>query len=207
MHEEMRTLLNAYLDGELHGRGLTEMENHLATCETCQNELRELGFVSECLQADPAPEFIPSERFVAQLTLSLPRRSPLPHPPKTGILPWWLIPAGLLGAWFFVQTVFTLTNIVTAADISGLLGHTLNFLGSWQGSGQETMWFSTAASLFGGHVTAQPAFSLLNDVSIFGGDFLSGFIWQALIVLLYWAWLFIWWLRGNPQQMSVQNAS
>ena len=71
MHEDMRTLLNAYLDGELHGRRLDELETHLAACETCQEELREFSQVSEILHADHAVEAMPVERFVSQLTLRL----------------------------------------------------------------------------------------------------------------------------------------
>ena len=204
MHEEMRELLNAYLDGELHGRRLQEMETHLRACAACRNELRELRLVANLLQADPAPEFTSTERFVSQLTLSLPRRSLRDQPPKPDSLAWWLVPAGLLGAWVFVQTVFTLTDMVTAANVTGLLGHTA----SWLGSGQETIWFSATTSLFGGHVIgAQPMLSLLNNVSVFVANLLSGFLWQAAIVLIYWAWLFIWWLRGDRQPMKMRNAS
>jgi anti-sigma factor RsiW len=203
MHEDMHELLNAYLDGELHGWHLQEMETHLASCAACRNELRELRLVSDLLQANPAPEFTSTERFVSQLTLSLPRRSLRVQPPKPGSLAWWLVPAGLLGAWFFVQTVFTLTDVISAANITGLLGHAA----SWLGSGQETIWFSTATSLFAGQAAgAQPTLSLLNNVSVFGMNLLSGFLWQAVIVLLYWAWLFIWWLRGSPRPMKMRNA-
>ena len=34
MHEDMRTLLNGYLDGELHGARLQEMQRHLTMCES-----------------------------------------------------------------------------------------------------------------------------------------------------------------------------
>jgi anti-sigma factor RsiW len=203
MHEDMRTLLNAYLDGELHGWRLLELQTHLASCAACRNELRELRLVSDLLQAEPAPEFTPAERFVSQLTLSLPRRTLRDRPPKPGSLAWWLVPAGLLGAWFFVQTVFTLTNVVTAVNLTGLLGHAA----TWLGSGQESIWFSAATSLFGGQAVAQPTLSLLNNVSVFAANLLSGFLWQAVIVLLYWAWLFFWWLRGGPRPMKMQNAS
>ena len=204
MHEKMRTLLNAYLDGELHGQPLQELEHHLASCTDCQNELRELRLVSEILQADPSPKFTPAERFISQLTLSLPRNSPSVQAPKPGSLAWWLVPAGLLGAWFFVQTVFTLTDVVIAANITGLLGHTASWLGS---GGQETIWFSAATSMFGGLAASQPALSLVNNVSVFGGSQVSGFFWQAVIVLLYWAWLFAWWLRGRGQPLKALNAS
>jgi anti-sigma factor RsiW len=204
MHDEMQALLNAYLDGVLHGRRLREMETHLASCAACRNELEELRLVSDLLQADPAPEFIPTERFVSQLTLSLPRRTLRDRPPKPVTLAWWLIPAGLLGAWFFVQTVFTLTNVVTAANLTGLLG----FASNWLGSGQESVWFSTATSLFGKQVIGiLPALSTLNNVSVFAAGLLSGFLWQAVIVLLYWVWLFFWWLRRGQQPMKRQSAS
>ncbi len=204
MHEDMRTLLNAYLDGELHDRRLLEMQTHLASCEACRNELRELLLVSDLLQAAPAPEFTPAERFISQLNLSLPRRALRDQPPKPGSLAWWLVPAGLLGAWFFVQTVFALTNLVTAANMTGLLGHAAG----WLGGGQESIWFSAITGLFGGQaVEAQPTLSLLNSVNVFGANLLSGFLWQAVIVLLYWAWLFLWWLRRNPRPLKMRNAS
>ncbi len=203
MHEDMRTLLNAYLDGELHGWRLLEMQTHLASCAACRNELRELRLVSDLLQAAPAPEFIPAERFVSQLTLSLPRRALRDRPPKPGSLAWWLVPAGLIGAWFFVQTAFTLTDAVTAANLTGLLGHA----SSWLGGGQESIWLSAINSLLGGGASGSQTFSLLNNVSVFGGGLLSGFLWQAVIVLLYWAWLSIWWLRRGPRPMKMRNAS
>lgn len=205
MHEDMRTLVNAYLDGELHGWRLLEMQTHLASCAACRNELSELRLVSNLLQADPAPELPLAERFVSQLTLSLPRPVPLrDRHPKPGSLSGWLVPAGLFGAWFFVQTVFTLTNVITAANMTGLLGHA----DRWLGSGQESIWFSAVTSLFGGQaVGAQPTLFLLNNVSVFGANLLSGFLWQAVIVLLYWAWLSIWWLGRGLQSMKIQKVS
>jgi hypothetical protein len=220
MHEDMRTLLNSYLDGELSGWRLLDMQTHLASCAACRNELKELSLVSDLLQADFTPEFPPAERFVSQLTLSLPRPVPRPRtgtiplepglprrplrdpPPKPNALALWLLPAGLLGAWFFVQTVFTLTDVVTAAKMTGLLGQAA----SWLGGRQESIWFSTVTSLFGGQaVGAQPTLSLLNNVSVFTANLLSGFLWQAAIVMLYWVWLFLWWLRRGPRPMKMQN--
>jgi hypothetical protein len=203
MHEDMRTLLNAYLDGELHGTRLLEMKLHLASCESCRNELKELRLVSDLLKAAPAPEFMPVERFVSNLTLSLPRRTLRDLPPKPGSLAWWLVPAGLLAAWFFVQTVFTLTGVVSVADTTGLLGNAA----SWLGGGQETVWFAAVTSLFGGQAGgAQPTLSLLNELNVIGANLLNGFLWQALIVLLYWGWLFVWWLRRRPRPMKMGNA-
>jgi anti-sigma factor RsiW len=204
MHENMRPLLNAYLDGELVGRRLLEMEAHLGSCTACRDELNELKLVSDLLQADPAAEFIPTERFVSQLTMSLPRRSLHEQPVQPASLTWWLVPAGLLGAWFFVQTVFTLTGVVSTANLSGLLGHA----SSWLGGGQETIWFSTLTSLVGRQAAgAQSTLSLLNKASVFGVNLVGGFLWQAVIVLLYWGWLLYWWLRGSPLPVEMKKAS
>jgi anti-sigma factor RsiW len=203
MHEYMRTLLNAYLDGELNGTRLQEMELHLAGCEACQNELKELRLVSQLLQAAPAPEFTPAGRFASNLMLSLPRRTTRSLSAKPASLAWWLVPALLLGAWFFVQTVFTLTDAVTAAQISGLLGQAAR----WLSGGQETVWFAAITSLFGSQVApAQPALSLLNSLNVTGTNLLDGFLWQALIVLLYWGWLLVWWFIRRPRPMNMENA-
>ena len=93
MCEDMRALLNAYLDGELSGWRLLQVQNHLASCASCREELRELRTVSDLLHAAPAPEFVPAERFVANLTLNLPRRPITAHLKRGPTLAWWLAPA------------------------------------------------------------------------------------------------------------------
>jgi hypothetical protein len=204
MHEDMRTLLNAYLDGELHDTRLLEIQRHLSSCESCRNELIELRLVSDLLRADPPPEFMPAERFVSNLTLSLPRRNLQDLPQKSGSLAWWLVPAGLLGVWFFVQTVFALTDVVTAVGLTGMPGHIVN----WLGGGHQMVWFVAVASLFGGQSGGvQSTLSLLNGVNVLGANLLKGFLWQALIVMLYWGWLFAWWLLRRSQPMQMENAS
>ena len=145
MHEDMRALLNAYLDGELRGTRLMEMKVHLAGCEACRNELKELRLVSDLLQAAPDPEFIPAARFASNLALTLPRRNMHGLPPKPGSLAWWLVPAGILAAWYFFQTIFTLTGAFTAVQMTGLLGQAAR----WLSSGQETIWFAAVTGLFG----------------------------------------------------------
>lgn len=200
MHEKMRNLLNAYLDGELQGGRLQEMESHLGSCEDCQKELEELRMVSERLRADTALEMPSAERFVSNLTLNLPRRPQSNRPQKSFSLAWWLVPAGLLMAWVFIQTVYALTDVVTAANLAGLLGSASH----WLGSGQESFWLSTATNLFGGQILAQPAMPLLNNVSIAAASWIRGFIWEAVVVLLYWAWLGLLWLRQNPRQMRMK---
>ena len=198
MHEDMRALLNAYLDGELHGNRLVEIKQHLVSCESCRNELKELRHISELLQAAPDPEFMPAQRFASNLMLRLPRRTMHDLPPKPGSVAWWLVPTGIIAAWFFVQTVFTLTGALTAAQVTGLLGS----------GGQETVWFAAVTGLFGSQAGgAQPTLSLLNMLNVTGVNLLDGFLWQALIVLLYWGWLAVWWLRRRPRPMKMETAS
>jgi anti-sigma factor RsiW len=204
MHEDMRAMLNPYLDNELHGRRLLEFEFHLATCKSCQNELKELRLVSDLLKTAPEPEFMPADRFVSNLIMHLPRRDLYNPHSKPGSLAWWLIPAGLMGAWLFVQTAFSLTNLVMAVKATGMFGQAV----AWFGGSQQTLWFSAATSLFERPVGGvQSALSLLNGLNIFGVNLLEGFLWQALIVLLYWGWLFAWWLHRRSRTVQMENGS
>ncbi|MDI6769887.1 MAG: zf-HC2 domain-containing protein [Anaerolineales bacterium] len=214
MCENMPTLLNAYLDGELHGQRRLEVKKHLVSCAACRNDLQELRTVSDLLRAAPAPAFLPVERFVAQLilrlnaqdiALQLPRRALRDRSPKPDSWAGWLVPAGLLGVWFFLRTIFTLTTAISAADASGLLGQA----SAWFTGGQtQAAWFAAITSLFGGQMSAaqQSTLSLFNQVSVFGGDLFSGFLWQAVVVLLYWGWLAAWWFRHAPQPARVTTA-
>ncbi len=201
MHEDMRPLLNAYLDGELSGIRLLQMQTHLAGCATCRNELKELRRVSELLHAAPLPEARPVERFIANLTLNLPRRTVRELPPKPGSLWWWLVPAGVLAAWFFVRTTFAIVDVVTVAGSTGLLGQASAWL---NGAGQQSLWFSLVTWMSGGQAAAgESTFSLLNTLNNFGSDLFSGFLWQAAIVMAYWTWLGAWWLKRRPRPMKM----
>jgi len=203
MTEHASEWLNAYLDGELGGLRQRQVEQHLERCAACRAELEALRGLSALLrETPPAAEFTPTGRFVTNLMLSLPRRPDASQPRKAASLGWWLAPAGLLGAWFFLRTVLTLTGVFTAADATGLLGQAK----AWFTSSQpQAAWFVAITSLFGGQMSAaqQSTLSLFNQVSVFGGDLFSGFLWQAAIVLLYWVWLAAWWFRHAPRPMKI----
>jgi hypothetical protein len=203
MHDDMRTLLNAYLDGELQGTRLLEIKRHLAACESCRNELKELRHVSDLLQAAPSPEFMPADRFVSNLNLRLPRRSGRELPSKPGSLAWWLVPAGLMSAWFFVQAVFSLSGMLTTAQVTGLFGNAT----AWLGGGQQTAWFGAVTGMFGRDVVGSTAIlPLLNQISVVGMNLFIGFLWQVLIAFLYMAWMVAWWFYRRPQLMKMVNA-
>lgn len=198
MTEHASEWLNAYLDGELGGLRLRQVEQHLERCAACRAELEALRGLSALLrETPPAAEFTPTGRFVSNLTSSLPRRPDASQPRKAASPGWWLVPAGLLGAWFFLRTALTLTGVFTAADATGLLGQATSWLDSGQ---QQAVWFTALTGLFGGQMTGtqQSTLSLLNRVNIFGANLWNGFLWQAAIVLLYWVWLAGWWLSRRP---------
>ena len=183
MHNQLFPLLNAYLDGELHGTRLRDMERHLDSCAICQRELDDLRLVSDLVRAAPTPAFTSADRFAANLALILPRRPQQRQPSSAPSRAWWLVPVGLLGLWFFLQTVSALTNVVYAAEASGLLGQIAPSLSVGQ---TQTAWFAATSNLFGVQMNAgqQSTLSLLNQFSIFGAGWLQSLAWQMGLVLL-----------------------
>lgn len=51
--------LSAYLDGELAGEVLREIEDHIITCDACQTTLSELQQVRQLVQASLAAQSVP----------------------------------------------------------------------------------------------------------------------------------------------------
>ena len=199
MHEVLYPLLNAYLDGELHGTRLQQMETHLASCEICQVELKELRRVSQLLQATPLPEVRRVDRFVANLALNLPQQ-PISDPgKKQGFLLWWLIPMGLVFDWFFVRAVILLGDIISLSGTGGLLGG-VNAL--FNRSDLQPLWMTLLNVISGGQAANGQTVSLLNTLNGFASGFLSGFLWQAGIGLVYLGWLAVWWFRRRPQPVD-----
>jgi anti-sigma factor RsiW len=195
MSEHMTNWLGAYRDGELKGRQLHQVEEHLAECEACQSELDSLQGLSSLLQEVPAPQFIANERFVAQVNLQLPQRRVSKTTSRTIFdAGWWMIPAGLLMAWVFISTTTIVGDMVTAVNNLGLLD-------------------KTTASFVSSPVEATDWFSVLGQVGVLNGDSLqwaerSGsftrnvlpqFVWQVSIAILYLAWIAIWWARHMRQ--------
>ena len=195
MIEHVTELLGAYLDGELRGLRLHQVEEHLEKCKACQKELKVLRGLSTLLQETiPAEDFTSTERFISNLTLSLPRRpEAVPRRKPLEIL-WWLVPAGVLGAWVFLQTVITVSTLVSTADLTGLFGNAVAWL---QSGSQQSLWFSASMSLFGNHIhgNERTALDLLNGLSIFGSSLTMQLVWQAGIAMVYWVWLGLWWTR------------
>jgi hypothetical protein len=195
MSNHVTEWLNAYFDGELTGRRLHQVEDHLAECGDCQAELDALQSLSELLQAVPTPEFTSPERFASQVNLLLPNRPVAAAESKLFEIGWWMIPVGLLAAWAFITTAVLVGNMISAANNFGLLDHTI---ASWvSGSSESVYWTSTLGQ-----------FSLLEGNSLqwfeitegYSRNLLPQFIWQLGIALLYLIWITVWWTRHALRQ-------
>jgi hypothetical protein len=202
MIEHVTEWLSAYLDGELRGLRLRQVEVHLSECAACRSELIKLRNLSALLK-DTAPGeiFMPTERFVTNLTLNLPRRLEVRQRRSATEIVWWLVPVAVLGAWIFTQTVLTVSTLVSTANLTGLFGNAAAWL---QSGPQHAEWFSATLSLFGNNLSgnARTLLDVLDDLSIFRLSFTAQLAWQAGIGLLYWIWLAVWWSRrramANP---------
>src|SRR5678815_4630404 len=124
MSNHVTEWLNAYLDGELKGNRLQHVQEHLAECTTCQDELDTLQSLSGLLQTVPAPEFPSPERFVTQVNLLLPQKRITTPGTRLFEVGWWLIPVGLLAVWVFISTAALLGDAMSAAKNFGLLDST-----------------------------------------------------------------------------------
>jgi anti-sigma factor RsiW len=89
MTEHVKQWLNAYLDGELRGARMGQVESHLTECAECRAELDDLrGLFTLLRETSPAGEFISTERFVSNLTLSLPRQPEHSQPRRVLEIGW-----------------------------------------------------------------------------------------------------------------------
>jgi len=208
MTEHVTTWLGAYHDGELRGLRLRQVEAHLAQCATCRAELERLRALAALLQESPAAENLtPPERFVAQVGLRLPRR---PEQPAAAVwqraleIGWQLAPLGLLGAWTFIQAVFTMAGAVLVALRMGLGGDVVAELlpASQQGPPLSEILSLSDASLGDvGRIVLQ----LLSLREPLGWGITLNLVSLVVIGLLYWSWLASWWARRQHSQRHVQQ--
>jgi predicted anti-sigma-YlaC factor YlaD len=200
MSNHITEWLNAYLDGELKGRRLHQVEEHLAGCEACQTELKALQGLSALLQEVPAAEFTPLERFVSQVNLLLPQKRETTTRRKILEVGWWMVPVGLLTVWIFLSTTILVSDMVSVANNFGLLDN-VNVLAS--DTSNNAYWTSTLGQ-----------FGLLEGNSLqwaettenISRNLIPQIVWQVSIALLYLTWIAIWWARrtrqGNGQALE-----
>ena len=200
MSDHITEWLNAYLDGELRGRRLHQVEEHLAECEACQAEFESLQGISSLLHEVPAGEFTANETFVSQVNLLLPQHPVSSRRRKILEVGWWMVPVGLLLAWIFVSTTILVSDMVSVANNFGLLDN-VNVLTS--DTSNNAYWTSTLGQ-----------FGLLEGNSLqwaemtesISRNLIPQFVLQVSIALLYLTWLAIWWARqrrqGNGQALE-----
>ncbi|HSM70946.1 MAG TPA: zf-HC2 domain-containing protein [Anaerolineales bacterium] len=189
MSNHVTEQLNAYMDSELKGKQLRQVEDHLAECEACQAELDSLQGLSALLQEVPAPEFTSNERFVTQVNLLLPERRSAT--PRNSLLEigWWMIPVGLLAAWIFISTSSLLSSALSVADNFGLIDSTTALISDSPPNAAWSSTFERVGLLDGESLQwARSTESITRNV-------LPRFIWQASIALMYLTWIAIWWAR------------
>jgi len=197
MSNHVTEWLNAYLDGELKNGKLHQVEKHLAECEECQAELQSLQNLSSLLHEVPAPEFTPSERFAARVSLRLPHEKPRAVKHKAQEVGWWMIPVSLLLLWVFIGSVEVVGDVISTAERLGLLS--LNDAPAWLDSA------SSNGAVWSGRLGD---FGFLDGQSLqwaaytesFTRDNLPQIVLQLAIALLYLSWIAIWWARHTRRE-------
>lgn len=190
MSKHIGELLNAYLDGELHGARLQHVETHLAECRACQAELDSLKSLSFVLQKFPAPELTPAERFAAQVSLRLPVRQVRTSENRVLEISWWMVPVGLLAAWIFFNTSFFIGDVLSAVSTVGLLGSISDLPVIGPASGP---YLSAALGQFG--VLSGNTLDMAVSMESITRSSLSQISVQVSIAVLYLGWIAIWWAR------------
>lgn len=195
MSDHVTEWLGAYLDGELKGGRLHQVERHLGGCDSCRAELESLQGLSRLLQEAPAPEFASNERFVSQVNLRLPQRQEKPARSTVIEFGWWMIPVGLLTAWIFISTAVLVSDMVSTADRLGLLDSTSTLLIADASSNE--LWASMLGQLGLLEGDSLKWFELTEE---FTRNVLPQFIWQVSIAFLYLAWIAIGWARRTRRE-------
>ncbi len=186
--------LNAYHDGELNGRRLQQVEEHLAECETCQAEFESFQGLSALLNEVSVPEFISNERFVAQVNLQLPHRRVASTKRKVLEVGWWMVPVGLLLVWIFFNTSSFVSDMMSVANNFGLLDSGATILVA--GSESNPYWTSTLGQI--GILTGD-SLQWAKSTESYTRNILPQLIWQFSIAMLYLTWIAIWWAQHTPQ--------
>jgi hypothetical protein len=191
----MTEWLNAYLDGELKGGRLHQVEAHLAECRECQAELQSMQSLSSLLHEVPAPEFTSSERFAAQVSLRLPHEQPSVSKRKAQEVGWWMIPVSLLILWIFMGTSEVVSRVISTANEFGLLNNAPSWL--VPGSSSGAFWSGTLGE-FG--LLSGNSLEWAELTEIFTRNTLPQLTLQVSIALLYLSWIAIWWARQKRRE-------
>ena len=199
MNEHVTPWLGAYHDGELKAHRLRQVEAHLAQCTACSAELEQLQMLRGLLQENPvADSLLPADRFVAQVGLRIPRRPEKPAWQRVLEAGWRLTPAGLVGAWAFVQAVFIVAGV---ALIVLQLGVGIDVLGIDAETRQP--WLTAGLGLLGAEFSDTSRI-VLNLINVLGVGVVLYIAALVAIGLMYWSWLATLWARHQHQRRLAQ---
>jgi predicted anti-sigma-YlaC factor YlaD len=194
MSNHVTEWLNAYYDGELKGKRLQQVEEHLAACEVCQHELDALQSLSGMLQEVPVPEFPSSERFATQINLLLPQKRTSTPNSRLFEVGWWMIPVGLLAVWVFISTAALLGDAMNTAKNFGILD---SMTASFITTPSETVEVTSTLGQFG--VLQGNSLQWAETTENFTRGLFPQIVLQVSVALLYLTWFAVWWARHTRQ--------
>ena len=194
MSNHVTEWLNAYLDGELQGNRLQHVQEHLAACEVCQDELDALQSLSGLLQAVPLPDFPSPERFATQVNLLLPQKRTTTPETRLFEIGWWMIPVGLLAVWVFISTAALLGDAVSTAKNFGILDSTT---ASFISAPSETVEVTSTLGQFG--MLHGNSLQWAETTESFTRGLFPQIVLQVAVALLYVTWFAVWWARHTRQ--------
>lgn len=177
MNEHLDFWIDHYLDGELPTGLLSQVEEHLQSCSSCQKLLQERQKLSALLQQVPSAEPAKSEaQFVADL-----RASMVNTPPGKLILPY--LPDPILaneGAFFWTWTAVSMM-ILLATVFFQTVGFLQLLLEVVPGEHQVVLGQMSMSSLWPQLTLPEPASGFLRQVGWFG---LLDWNWLANLVVM-----------------------
>ena len=201
MSNHVTEWLNAYLDGELQGSRFHQVQAHLAECDACLAELDLLENLSDLLHEVPAPEFMPAERFAAQVSLLLPHKKVTPSRNKILEIGWWMIPVGLLAVSVFLSAAFFIFDFLSAANNFGILPEVPGWMSFVTTNAAD--WSSVLGQI---GILRGDSLMLATSTETFTRTALPQITLQGSVALLYLSWIAIWWARythqGNGQPLE-----
>jgi predicted anti-sigma-YlaC factor YlaD len=183
MNGHITKWLAAYHDGELRGRRLAQVENHLAECADCQAELNQLQALSSLLgEAPEAPNLTSPDRFSAQVGLRL-ARQPQQKPDRINRPGWvWtVLPIALVIGLAFLKVVQLVSGSLSIAQMFGY--------------GEAAVSRLTSTPVQSSGLFTQISASLIDLGIPFSPQILIGLILPAILAVAYMLWLIVWGLN------------
>ena len=202
MIDHVTHLLGAYHDGELQGKRLNQVEEHLNTCESCQGELGQLQALSNLLALNPAPSALTSvDTFVAQVALQMPRSPDKPTIKRVFNFGWQAAPVGILSVWAFVQSLFIVSGIIFLLMGLGVNLEPMTDLLAPPSGGLNLGMFLG----FEGESISELGRTAVEILGVGGPLGWGPMLYLALLLilgLLYCSWMASWWVRHRQKQVA-----